>query len=303
MEFGRVLNPDNILHQLPPDHMLTGQVLQQYVPLNAIDIQNNIFVGCPVWTHQAWKGRIFPPQTPQKEFLKQYALQFNTIELNATHYKIPTREQILKWAEQTPPHFLFCPKIPQSISHYKQLNGVDELNEFFCNAVAHFEQKLGLSFLQLSDRFSPSRLDLIHQYVDKFPKGIPLAVELRHKDWFEETQIVKDFFDFMVQKNVSTIITDTSGCRYALGMRLTTPVAAIRFLANDRHSSDFQRLDDWTERLKTWFEQGLQRLYFWVHDYENTYAPDLADYFIQKLNLLLGISLKRPFFYSQQSLF
>ncbi len=297
MEFGRVLDPSGIVHQLPPDHPMTARVLARQTPLLPQEYAPNIFIGCPVWTHKAWRGRIFPYKAAEKDFLRYYAQQFNTIELNVTHYQIPTHEQVLRWLASTPPNFLFCPKVPQSISHYKQLNNVRELNTAFCDAILGFQERLGLTFLQLSDRFAPNRMNLLKKYILDFDAPIPWSLELRHTQWYQQNMEIEAFFEFIVQNRVGTIITDTSGRRDVLSMRLTSPTAAIRFLANNRHLSDFQRLEDWAFRIQAWFSQGLQRLYFWLHDYENTHAPDLADFFIQKLNALLQTNLKRPSFY------
>jgi hypothetical protein len=68
----------------------------------------------------------------------------------------------------------------------------------------------------------------------------------------------------------------------------------IRFVANSKHPTDYTRLDDWIARLKDWKSKGLQSAWFFIHSYDETFAPELAAYFINKLNAEFGLSLKVP---------
>mgnify|MGYP001599109633 CR=1 FL=1 len=68
----------------------------------------------------------------------------------------------------------------------------------------------------------------------------------------------------------------------------------IRFVANSKHPTDYVRMDNWIARLKDWKSKGLESAWFFVHSYDETFAPELASYFIQKANVELGISLKVP---------
>lgn len=59
-----------------------------------------------------------PRKTKEKDFLQHYVQHYNSIELNAMHYKIYGTEGIAKWAEKAADKdFLFCPKIYQGVTH------------------------------------------------------------------------------------------------------------------------------------------------------------------------------------------
>jgi hypothetical protein len=90
-----------------------------------------------------------------------------------------------------------------------------------------------------------------------------------------------------------------AGRRDVLHMRLTTPSAMIRFVGNNLHPTDYTRIDAWVERLKVWFANGLQQLYFFVHEPDNITSPELATYLIEKLNRVCGFNLKPPKMYIQ----
>jgi hypothetical protein len=47
-----------------------------------------VYLGCAKWGRTEWVGKIYPPKTKEKDFLQHYIDHYNSIELNATHYKI-----------------------------------------------------------------------------------------------------------------------------------------------------------------------------------------------------------------------
>lgn len=78
-----------------------------------------IYYGANKWGAVEWIGKIYPEGTKEKDFLSHYVEHYNSIELNATHYKPYTSEDVKKWADKAEGRdFLFCPKFPQSISHF-----------------------------------------------------------------------------------------------------------------------------------------------------------------------------------------
>ena len=85
-------------------------------------------------------------------------------------------------------------------------------------------------------------------------------------------------------------------------MRLTNNEAFVRYVGAN-HPTDYQRLNDWVERLSDWVDLGLKNIHFFVHQNLEVESPLLAAYFIEKLNKKLGLDLKIPNEEQQQSLF
>lgn len=287
MKFGKVDDPSLIDFSLPADHPDTERVLGA---TKADGSELEVYVGCAKWNRTDLKG--FYPRGVKDE-LSYYSSQFNSIELNATFYNMPKRSQVEAWKNKTPENFKFFPKITNSISHYKRLIDVKWLVEEFSDAVSAFEEKLGMVFLQMHDNFKPKDFDRIERFIEAFPAAIPLAVELRNKDWFDENAEAERFYQLLEQNGKTNIIVDTAGRRDMLHMRLTTPTAFIRYVGAN-HESDYHRLDDWLARIKIWKDMGLQSLYFFVHQNIEKESPLLSAYFIQKLNKELGTELKIP---------
>src|SRR5919198_1364164 len=71
-----------------------------------------LYVGTSGWAYPAWKPGFYPAGTQSSDFLRFYAERFATVELNTTGYRLPAEEQFDRWAEQTPPGFVFAPKLP-----------------------------------------------------------------------------------------------------------------------------------------------------------------------------------------------
>ncbi len=284
MKFGSVTNPESIDFQLPADHPAVQDILSEG------DGSFEVFVGCAKWNRQDLKG-FYPRGT--KDELQYYANQFNSIELNATHYRIFDEVQIRSWKNKTPDSFRFFPKVVNSISHYKRLKGVESLVEEYTLPIRAFDEKLGMIFLQLRDDFKPKDIDRIQRFLDIWPDDLPLAIELRHTDWFNNETVANQIYELFENHNVANIITDTAGRRDLLHMRLTSPVAFIRYVGAN-HESDYTRLDDWVTRLKQWKDQGIEKIYFFVHQNIEKESPLLSSHLIEKLNSALGTKLKIP---------
>jgi len=287
MKFGSVENPEAVDFSLPPTHPATLELLKKQ---SRDSEELAVYVGCAKWNKQDLKG-FYPRGT--KDELTYYATQFNSIELNGTFYNSPDKAQVETWKAKTPADFKFFPKVPQSISHYGRLLNVDEKMMAFCDAIALFEDKLGVSFLQLHDNFKPKDFDRLASFLRKFAKSVPLAVEVRNAEWFASDQVRERLWALLEQEGIANIIVDTAGRRDMLHMRLTTPTAFVRYVGAN-HSSDKSRLDDWVLRIKEWRDAGLQSLYFFVHQNIEVESPLLSAYFIDQLNNMLGLQVRGP---------
>lgn len=298
MDFGKVsedLLPD-LDFTLAPDPELTKQVLKN--SSNDVSLLR-AYVGCAKWGRKEWVGMIYPPKTKEACFLDEYVKHFNSIELNAVFYMMPKTDQIRSWKEKAQKEradFKFFPKVTRSISHIKRLKSAEEDTNTYLQRISEFGDTLGPCFLQLSDNFGPKNLEILRSYLEQLPKDFHVFVEVRHPDWFADTNARKEFFLVLQQLNKGAVITDASGRRDCVHMELPTPHAFIRFVGNGLHPTDYQRIDEWVCRLKSWNDQGLKSVYFFLHQHDEKDTPVLADYTIGKMNEVLGTRLPRVHF-------
>jgi len=286
MQFGKVADPGKVDFTLPKDSAETARVLKAGKNKDEFEVS----VGCAKWNKTDLKG-FYPKGT--KDELTYYSTQFNSIELNATFYGMPTWQQVETWKNKTPDNFRFFPKLTNTISHFKRLIDVEEPIGEFCNAVSNFEHKLGMAFLQLHDNFKPRDFDRLKHVLENFPPEIPLAVEVRNEEWFSDKKVSKAYGDLLEKLGMANIIVDTAGRRDMLHMRLTSSVAFVRYVGAN-HPSDKARLDDWLIRIKKWRKEGLQKLYFFVHQNIELESPLLATHFIEGINKAFKLNLPIP---------
>ncbi len=280
MKFGKTDNLSGIDFSLPTEPERNRLILDN---LPARNSPPKIFIGATGWGMKEWIGKWYPKGTKQKDFLKAYGKQFNTIELNTTHYRIPNISLTEKWKSETPEDFVFCPKIPQTISHSREMGLNTDRIEIFSREIKNLEEKLGCCFLQMPPYFKSDRIAVLERFLSEWDNGIPLAIEIRHEDWFQNKKEFQQWILLLEKYNISTVITDVAGRRDVLHMGLTTDIAMIRFVGNGLIPSDFSRIDEWVEKLSHWFENNLKTVYFFTHEPDNILAPDLAVYLADKL--------------------
>lgn len=286
MKFGKVEDPEHIDFTLPPDAEATTRILADAKKKGA----PAIYIGCAKWNKTDLKN--FYPKGVKDE-LSYYATQFNSIELNATFYNNFPVDTIESWYNKVPAHFKFFPKLHQGISHWKRLKDAKDPTDVYLDGIAHLQEKLGMLFLQMPDNFGPKNWDNLKDYLENWPSGFPLGLELRHRGWYDGTFDNEPLYALLEEKNISHIITDSAGRRDLLHMRLTTPTAFVRYNGANI-DSDYTRLDDWFERLKSWSEQGIEHIYFFVHQNHEQESPLLSAQLIKRFNAELGTDLKIP---------
>ncbi len=285
MKFGKVDHPETIDFTLPDDHPGTKAILSKHKKAKP-----TLYVGCAKWNRADLKG-FYPRGT--KDELEYYSTQFNSIELNATFYRIFPASTFEGWYNKTPADFRFFPKVFQGVTHWKRLNDFEDyLNEYILNA-SNLKEKLEMPFVQMHGTFGPKNMERLEPFFKAIPRDMRIAVEFRHTDWFNDPAVASELYDLMEKYDVSNVIVDTAGRRDLLHMRMTSDSAFIRYNGAN-HESDYTRLDDWIDRLETWVDQGLQNIYFFVHQNVERASPLLSAHFIEKANERFGTDLHIP---------
>lgn len=279
MKFGKITHPENLDFKLAPDPEVTQSTLANLPPRKG---PAQIYAGCTGWSMKEWVGNVYPKKTKTKDYLKFYGQQFNTIELNTTHYRIPTIETIENWKKATPPDFRFCPKVVKQVSHARDMGIGSGLMMQFCENIQALGDQLGPCFMQLPPYWASDRYAQLDTFLKNWPKSIRLAIEVRHPSWFETPAETEKLLTLLRAYHVGAVITDVAGRRDVLHQGITTEFAMIRWVGNGLIDNDYSRIDEWIERLKSWIGQGIHEIYFFAHEPDNILAPEITLYLTQK---------------------
>ncbi len=294
MEFGRVTveELDSVDFSLPAEPVFNSSVLKGK-PVK----DPKVYLGCAKWGRTEWVGKIYPPKTKDKDFLQHYVNHYNSIELNATHYKVYDEAGIKKWADKAAnKDFMFCPKMYKGVTHFGSLKGKNFISDEFLKGVLAFGKHLGPIFIQVSETFSPNRKQELFDYLKSLPKDLQFFVEVRHPDWFSKNDIEQELMATLAAMQMGIVITDTAGRRDCAHMYLTIPKVFIRYVGNSLHPSDYSRCDAWVERMKYWLDNGVEELYFFMHMHDEATSPELTVYLVDKINKEIGLNLIKPKF-------
>jgi uncharacterized protein YecE (DUF72 family) len=274
LKFGKLSGIQQVDFRMPPDPAVNELLWSQLAGSSGKPLA--VYVGCTGWSMPSWVGEWYPRGTKSKDFLAAYGQQFNTIELNTTHYRIPTPEQVGKWRAAVPADFRFCPKVPQRISHDRNLGLGGEQLPLFWKALTCFGEQLGCCFVQLPPYFALDRLPLLRKWLQTWPAEFPLAVEVRHASWFTSEEVLASWAKVLREQGVAAVITDVAGRRDVLHQLVTTSTTMVRFVGNGLHSTDYERAADWIRRISYWQSRGLEEVFFFPHQPDNELAPEMA---------------------------
>ena len=293
MEFGRVPEEElnNVDFSLAKEPAFNKNILP-----GTKNKSSKVYVGCAKWGRPEWVGKTYPEKTKEKDFLQHYVEHYNSIELNATHYKVYGPNAIEKWKEKANgKDFMFCPKMYKGITHFGKLTGKDFITSEFLRGIMAFEEHLGPMFIQVSDAYSPKRKDELFDFLKSLPTDVQFFLEVRHPDWFTK-DICKELFETLYALKIGAVITDTAGRRDCAHMHLTVPKTFIRYVGNSLHPTDQTRIDAWIERMKFWLDKGIEDLYFFMHMHDEATSPELTVYLVDKMNAACGLNLIKPKF-------
>jgi len=141
-------------------------------------------IGCSGWSYDDWRGVLYPPGLAKSHWLSRYAEAFDTVELNATFYRLATEKAARGWAEQVPDGFLFAVKASRYLTHMRRLRGVERGIERFWAPLRPLREagRLGPVLWQLPEDFERDE-ELLAATLALLPAGRH-CFEFRHPSWF-----------------------------------------------------------------------------------------------------------------------
>jgi uncharacterized protein YecE (DUF72 family) len=137
-----------------------------------------LLAGASGFSFPTWRPGFYPAGTKQREFLRRYAEQLPTVELNTSFYRLPAAAQLERWAAEVPAGFRFAVKAPRRISIWGRVEEGPEL----CARVRVLGDRLGPLLVRLHD--ARTRDDgFLTALLDGLDPGLPIALDLRDPSW------------------------------------------------------------------------------------------------------------------------
>lgn len=239
-----------------------------------------ILIGTSGWHYPHWLGLFYPPEIKGYYELKFHAEHFNTVENNASFYRISRETTYKTWIRMTPAHYKFSMKLNKIITHVHRLELVDEVKEKIeqiLTSTQILEERMGAILIQLPPSYKPEvkALELFLKYftkeISKRKFKFDIAIEFRNKVMF-----VEKIFKVLKKYNVALVSAQSS--RYPESREVTADIAYIRLhgpekLFASKYSTE--QLEDWAKYIKK-VSKSVKKVYVYFNNDFHGYALDNA---------------------------
>jgi uncharacterized protein YecE (DUF72 family) len=208
-----------------------------------------VHIGCSGWNYAHWRERVYPKGLPPGRWLEYYATLFDTVEVNTTFYRLPTRSAVAGWVERTPKSFLFTVKASRYLTHIKRLTDMESGVARFYERIEPLVQsgKLGPVLWQLPATFRRND-ERLASALEHLPEGRH-CFEFRHESWFED-----DVYALLRKRGVALVIGDNPKRPFQTH-DLTADWTFIRFHYGHRGRNgnySERELEEWRRRVAAW---------------------------------------------------
>ena len=147
--------------------------------------RNRIHVGCSGWVYRHWKGGFYPADLPQKRWFERYAEEFDTVEINASFYRVPPTSTFDGWREKAPPGFRYAVKANRFLTHMKKLVDCEQPRAEFIALARRLGPTLGPILFQLPPSLHKD-LPRLEGFLEHLPADLEHVVEFRHRSWYDD---------------------------------------------------------------------------------------------------------------------
>jgi uncharacterized protein YecE (DUF72 family) len=202
-------------------------------------------VGCSGWSYPHWRGVVYPLQGSTTHWLSRYAEALDTVEVNATFYRLPRVEVVERWATVTGQEFCFAVKASRYATHIRRLRDVSDAAARLEERVAPLRKasKLGPVLWQLPGNFARDD-ERLAAVLRALPEGRH-AFEFRHPSWFDPK-----VYALLARRRVALVAADRAPAPPSPWVE-TTSWAYVRFHAGRGRAGNYTdaQIREWAGRI------------------------------------------------------
>ena len=232
--------------------------------------EHPVHIGCSGWNYRDWRERVYPVGLPARRWLQYYATLFDTVEVNTTFYRLPKREAVERWAQETPAGFAFAVKVSRYVTHIKRLR---EARQHLDLLLARIEPltaagKLGPLLWQLPPTFKRDDQRLADA-LGELPRTLRHAFEFRHESWFDD-----EVYDALRARGTALCIADAED----LPKAELIGTASFGYVRLRRKNYTKKQLAVWLSKIQA---QNWEEVYVFFKHEETGTGPKFAARFLE----------------------
>lgn len=228
-----------------------------------------ILVGTSGWAYDHWAPAFYPAGLDPAERLRFLAARLPSVEVNRSFYRLPSREVLEGWRDETPEPFLFAFKASRYLTHMKKLKDAAGPVDTLMAAADVLGDKLGPVLFQLPPRW---RCDAgrLRAFLEVLPPGHRYAFELRDPSWYAPEVLAA-----LAGKGAAFCVYELAG--HASPREVTAGFVYVRLhgpgAAYEGRYSD-AALAEWAGTIAAWAAGGLDVYCYFDNDQAGHAARD-----------------------------
>ena len=250
---------------------------------------NKVFLGTSGWSYKEWIGPFYAKT--DKSMLRAYTRIFNTVEIDSTFYRYPSKGTVMGWTRYSPEGFVYTAKLPGLITHEKKLSlpeGIEQDMQRFIELMEplSLSGKLGCILIQLPPKFSyrPKELE---DFFKVLPSQVRFAVEFRDRAW-----IRPETWSLLEKYRVAYTIVDEP--LLPPEMHFTSNIAYFRWHGRGTrpwydYQYSLQELEPWAPKVRE-AASKVEKIYGYFNNHYHGYAVENC---LQVMEMLGTIEAKQ----------
>jgi uncharacterized protein YecE (DUF72 family) len=184
-----------------------------------------------------------------RDWLRQYATRFDTVELNMTFYRLPKAPAVSRWVAETPVGFSFAVKVSRYLTHVVRLVDAAKHLGLLLDRIDPLiaAGRVGPLLWQLPPRFRRDD-DRLATALEELPPRFRHAFEFRHPSWFTDEVV-----ELLRTHGAALVIADRPEIRAFQRDDLTADFTYVRFHHGSRgRRGNYSRaeLESWAKRIR-----------------------------------------------------
>jgi uncharacterized protein YecE (DUF72 family) len=224
-----------------------------------------LHLGTSGWHYDDWAHSVYPPGLPRTRWFEHYATLFDTVEINASFYRLPAERTVAGWRDKAPPGFCYAVKGSRYTTHVLKIGGerLPASVELVTGRVRPLADRMPVMLWQLPPQLHVD-VDRLARFVALLPRWVRHAVEFRHASWD-----VPEVDEVLAAAAVARVWT--SAAMAPQPPRQTTDLVYLRFhgLGPDPFRWDYadDELRPWADRVATALAGGADAFVYFNNDF------------------------------------